>query len=123
MERRNANVDIEKLGFVDFSLIDGEQIDTALDLTNGPGAKNDTAPNVILLTNKRVIHLNANGRTHEVVFASLQDMDAVEIATERHGYRGFIWGGMAFVVAFFLWQVWAHPLGSIIAAAVVALKK
>ena len=121
MERPEATVDLERLGFGDLSLIDGEQIDTALDLTNGRSGEDATASNVILLTDRRVIHLNTNGRTRGVVFASLQDMDTVEIASEGHGYSGFVWGGLAFVVAFFLWQVWDHPIGSALAAGVVAL--
>ena len=121
MERRTANVDLEKLELEDLTLIDGEQINTALHLTDDHSDGNSTATNVVLLTDKRVIHLNANGRTREVVFASLQDMDTVEIASERRGYGGFVWGALAFLVALLIWRVWDHPVGSVAVAVVIAL--
>ena len=114
-------MELEKLGLDDFGLIDGERVDTALNLREGQEGEDAAAPNVVLLTDRRVIHLNVNGRTRKAVFASLQDVEAVEIAGERRGYGGFIWAGMAFVVAIMLWRVWDHPVGSFLAAVAVAM--
>ena len=121
IELLEVGVDIEKTGFGDVSLMDGETIDSAISLTAGLNGDYARDPDVILLTDKRIIRLTAEGRRHNAVFVALQNIDAVEITTQREGYGAFLWGGLSFFVAIMLWKVWDHPLGSGLAAAAVAL--
>jgi hypothetical protein len=116
-----TDVELDELGFGDVSLIDGERIDSAINL--GDRLKDDPAGyrEAVLLTDQRVIHLNANGRRRKAVFVSLRDIDAVEIVTERlGGYGALVWGGLAFFIAIALWRVWDNPWGSALAALAVA---
>ena len=84
-------MELEELGFGDVGLIDGERIDSTLDLRDGAVEEGAPAPEVVVLTDRRVIHLSANGRRRSAMFVSLKDVEAVEIASERTGYGGFIW--------------------------------
>ncbi len=45
----------------------------------------------------------------------------MEVTKERHGYSGFIWGGMTVFVAVLLVLLWDHPVGSVTAAVAVTL--
>ena len=112
-------MDLEELGFSDMNLSEGEHLHSTLNLENGESAA-DGYSDVILLTSKRVIHLNANGKRREAVFLSLSDIDSVEVASERRGYGAFVWGGLAFFVAIMLWNIWDHQVGRVLGAAGVA---
>lgn len=109
---------LEEYGFKDVSLMEGEHVDSALRLGDGRGAA-DTE--VMLLTDRRVIHLQGNGRHQKAVFASIQEIEAVEITQEREGKGTFIWAALAFVVAVFLYFIIDHPIVRVIAAVVLAL--
>ena len=115
-------MDLQRLGFGEVSLIEGEKIDTLLDLRDGAGVGSTQDPEVVLLTDRRVIHLASNGRRRKAVFMAIQDIDGVEIDSEREGrYAAFIWGGLALFVAVMLWQVWDQPYWSVVAAVGVVL--
>ncbi len=120
--RLGALVDLERLGIAEFSLIEGEQIDTALDLRNGAAVDSGDSPEMILLTDRRVIHLAKSGRRRKAVFMSIKDIDAIEIDSEREGgYGALVWGALAVIVAVMLWRVWEQPFWSPIVAVAVAL--
>ena len=114
-------MELEELGFGDVGLIDGERIDSTLDLRDGAVEEGAPAPEVVVLTDRRVIHLSANGRRRSAMFVSLKDVEAVEIASERTGYGGFIWGALALLVAVMLYLTWDEPVWSLLAAVAVAL--
>ena len=94
--------------------MDGEQVDSTL-------SPSDRDSEVVLLTNKRVIHLNGNSRDRLATFASLEDIDAVEIKAEPRGSSGLIWAALAFLVAIALYAAIDHPLGRIVAPIAVAV--
>ena len=111
-------MELEKLGFGDVTMMDGERIVATLNLRDGPGDGTDA----IMLTDKRLIHLVEKGRNREAALVSLQDVSAVEINSERRGgYSGFIWGALALVAALLVWRVWDNPALSFLAALGVAL--
>ena len=114
-------MELERLGFGDVALMDGERIDAALNLRDGLSGDLDEAGDIILLTERRVIHLNASARRRTASFVSVQDIDAVEINAEREGRGAIAWGGLAFVVAIMVWRIWDHPIGSALGAVAVAL--
>jgi hypothetical protein len=115
-------VDLERLGFAEFSLIQGERIDTVLDLGNGAAVELGESPEMILLTDRRVIHLARNGGRRKAVFVSIKDIEAIEIDSERESGRGaLIWGALAVIVAVMLWRVWDQPFWSPVVAVAVAL--
>ena len=112
-------MDLAEYGFAGVDLMDGESIDTALDQA-GDGAKgNATTRRVVLLTDRRVIHLAGKKRRERAVFASLRDVDAVEIAEEDEGAGAYIWAGLAFVAALFLYFVIDNLAGRISGTAAV----
>lgn len=113
-------MDIARHGFDDVQLMEGEQIDSSLTLALG-GVEDDESPEVLLLTDSRVIHLSGKGNRRTAVFASVDDISTVEISSERAGFGVYVWSGLAFVVALLLWMVIDHPIGSVASAIIVAL--
>ncbi len=109
------------MGFGDLSLLDGEQVDRGLNTTPGADRAKEENPDMVLLTNRRVIHLKTNGRGRKAVFVSLQDIDSVELLAKRQTRGAVVWGGLSFLVAVMLWQVWDHPWASALAALAVML--
>ncbi len=117
-----ASADLGKLGFTGVSLMDGESVDSALNLPNGAADEHDGAAEIVLLTDRRLIRLSAGGRRREATFVSLYDIEAVEVASERSsGVAGYLWGGLAFLVALLTWRVWDNPVWSGVVAGIVAL--
>ena len=112
-------MDLDELGFRDVSLMEGERIDSALRL--GGDGNSGGEPQVMLLTDRRVIHLQGNGKTRKAVFASIQDIDAVEIGAEHEGSSAFIWAALAFIVAIFLYIVIDQSFARIAAPIAVGL--
>ena len=108
---------LEQFGFDDVSLIDGETIDSALPI----GRTSGDNPEVVLLTDRRVIYIRGNGSHRKATFASIHDVEAVEITQEREGGGAFIWAGLAFVVAVLLYIVVDQAFTRIAASIVVAM--
>ncbi len=110
---------LEELGLEDISLLDGERLDSTLDL-DGNGDTLSKSGEMVLLTDRRVIHAR-NGRRRKAVIASIQDIDAIEISQEQHGAGVFLWAGLAFLVAIILYLMIDAALTRTVAAAVVAI--
>ena len=98
--------------------MEGERIDSVLNVRgeNEGGKVSD----LVLLTDRRVIHVQGNSRDRRAVFASVEDIEAVEIGSEREGGSGFIWAGLALLAAVLLYFVIDHSVGRIAGAAAVA---
>ncbi len=105
----------------EFSLLDGESLDSTLDLKEGLRESSGGRPDVVLLTDRRVIHVFADGRRQRFTFASLGEVESAEISSERVGKTAYIWAALAFLAAFMLTQVIDHPVGSFAAAMAVGL--
>ena len=112
---------IEQFGFNDVRLIEGEHIDTALNLSKEGISKPKDNPEAILLTNRRIIHLDGSGKKIKGVFASIRDIDGVELTMEKEGNTAFFWAGLAFVSSILLLFAIDHSVGRISAAMIVAL--
>lgn len=108
---------LAEFGFENIALLDGETIEATLELDND---EDGTSNEVILLTDRRVMNLNGNPKSLKAAFASIRDVEVVDIAIEREGIGAFVWAGLAFFVAIMLWRVIDHPLGSAVAGIVVA---
>ena len=113
------DVRLSQFGFDDLSLLDGERVEVSLDLTEGSPESLD--PDVLLLTDRRLMHLNGNYKHRMASMASVQDILITEMLTEKEGIAAFIWAGLAFFVGLMLWQVVDHPLGSAAAGIVLVL--
>ena len=115
-----ATVELEKLGFKDVDIIDGEHVQTMLNLRRESKDQYDSDSNVVILTDKRLIHLKATGRNRHAVFVSLNDVFAIEVTSEHPGgWGGYLWGGLAFLLALVVWQVWNRPVLDVAAAIVL----
>ena len=110
---------LEELGLEDISLLDGERLDSTLNL-DGNGSGSSPGGEMVLLTDRRVIHAR-NGRRRKTVYASIQDIDAIEVSQEQHGAGAFLWAGLAFLVAIILYLMIDAALTRTLAAAVVAV--
>ncbi len=108
---------LEELGLEEISLLDGERLDSTLNLD---GSGSSPGGEMVLLTDRRVIHAR-NGRRRKAVIASIQDIDAIEISQEQQGASAFLWAGLAFLVAIILYLMIDAPLTRTLAAAVVAV--
>jgi len=120
-QEQESVVDIAGLGFGGVELMEGEHVDVTLNLGENRRERPSYDHNVVLLTDRRLVQLRADSRRRSTVFVSLGDIDTVEVTKERHGYSGFIWGGLAVFVAVLLVMLWDHPVGSITAAVAVTL--
>ena len=78
-------MELDQFGFDDFSLMGEERLESALVLGSEDGQDSVENPAVMLLTDKRVIHINGNGKHRKAVFASVQDVEAVEVAVQKEG--------------------------------------
>jgi hypothetical protein len=113
-------LDLEKMGTEEIGLSEGESVDSAVDLKSGKGRAADRSPNVVLLTNKRIIHVQGSGDRRETTVVCLESIDSVEISRERRGYGAYVWGVVAFLVAIGIYSVWDQPIGRIAGALAVA---
>ncbi|MCH8063609.1 MAG: hypothetical protein IH861_14030 [Chloroflexi bacterium] len=112
-------MEIARHGFDDVQLMEGERIDSSITLALG--GEKDESPEVLLLTDSRVIHLNGTGKRRTAVFASVDDISTVEIFSERAGLGVYVWSGLSFIVALLLWRVIDNPIGSVASGIIVAL--
>ena len=115
-----VQVELHQFGITDMSLLDGERIDSALNLA-ADGGDSTGHPEVMLLTGKRIIHIHGNGRRRKAAFASIQDIDGVEVGVEPQGTGAYIWAALAFIAAVLLYFAIDHSAGRIAGAVVVAL--
>ena len=114
-------VEIKVAEMKGLTLMDEERIDTALDLRDGIRGGEADGTDDLLLTDRRLVHLNANGRRRRASFVSIQDITAIDISSERkYGIGAFLWGALALFVAVMVWRVWEHPVGSALAGLAVA---
>jgi hypothetical protein len=106
-------LDLTQFGLTEISLMDGERVDTALDLAG--------SHDVLLLTPSRVMHVQGNGSKRKSEFALVENIDTVETGFEREGNGVYVWAATAFVVAALLFFVIENATGRIAAPVVVAL--
>ena len=93
-----------KFELTDIILMDRERIDAALDLA-GDSTDATGESGVMVLTDKRIIYINGNGKRRNAKFAAISDIDAVEVEVEGEGTGAFIWAALAFLVAILLFFV------------------
>ena len=106
-------MDLTQFGLTEVSLMDGERIDTALDLAG--------SHEVVLLTPTRIIYVRDNGRKRRSQFTLVENIDTVETAFEREGNGVYVWAVTGLVVAALLFFVIENATARIAAPVVVAL--
>lgn len=102
------------------SLMKDEEVQASI------GTKEDGIPangDVILLTDKRIIHISGTEADRRLAAAAIEDIGIVEIARQSAGgYSSYIWAALAFFVSFVLWRfIIDNQTIAIAAAAIVAL--
>ncbi len=107
------------MGIEEIGLSDGESVDGAVSLKSGWG-NGRRNPDVVVLTNKRVIRARGSGKRRETTFVCLEKIDSVEISRERKGYGGYVWGIVAFLVAVGIFNIWDHEIGRLAGSLAVA---
>ena len=109
----------EDLG-IEFAPSTGETVRAILSLRDEPKSPDDTDRDLLILTDLRVAHIKRTEHANNVAVLSLPKVVAFEIARQRSsGLSGYIWGGLAFVAAFLVWQIWDQPVVDLVAGVVL----
>ena len=85
-------MELERFGFREFTLMDEERLDSTLSL-------DDHNREVLVLTNKRLIHLDGISKRRRALFTSITDITAVEMVADKLGNGPLIWAALAFIAA------------------------
>ena len=99
-------------------LLDGEGVERVIRLDDA--SEDDVSGTLLLLTDKRVIYLSGQGKRRRAMYASVRDVQAVEIGYHARGSGAYVWAGLAFLAAFFLFFVIENTLGRIAGPVLVA---
>ncbi len=94
-------------------LVQGERLESVLGLGTGD------PDNVLVLTNTRLALVKGSGRQRRSAFTSVRDIETVEVAEVRPGIGGYLWAGLAVVIAALLWFTIDNTVGSAVSAAAV----
>ncbi len=114
-------MELHQLGVNDVNLLEKEKLESALVLRDEPNRDSSAASAVMLLTDKRIIYINRSGKNRRAVFASVRDVEAVEFSVHREGNGAFVWAGLAFIAAFFLFFIIDHSVGRMAAPGIVVI--
>ena len=118
----SEQIDLEQTPFTDVDLIDGERAETTISLSDDPKGRRGAATDMLVLTDRRLIHLADDGRAREAVFIWLADIIAVRVGTERTGgVGGYVWGVLSVIAAILVWSIWDRPVLDVVAAGVLLL--
>ncbi len=105
----------------DVRLMEGEEVQESLG-TGQDEKAGRAGQSVLLLTDRRVIHVSGSGANRKTSYAAIEDINAVEITRQSvEGYSAYIWAVLAFFVAAMLWRVIENQTLSLVAAGIVAL--
>ena len=139
MNSVGGQLDFGGTAFDGLTFMDGERVETTLnllgeteypkdgDVSKAPRRKwrknpADAHTNLLVLTDRRLIHLVYNASERESAFVSLSAVSAVRMDARRPGRSaGYVWGGISLLTAALLWAVWDQPVLDVVAAGVVAL--
>jgi hypothetical protein len=113
------DIQLSQFGFEDLSLLDGEHVEMSLDLTDG--SLEATDQEVLVLTDRRLLHLGGSRRNRMVSMAAVPDIGMMQMTNEKEGAGPFIWAALAFFVGIMLWQVVDHAVGGPAAGIVLLL--
>ena len=103
------------------TLMANEQVQQSLGVDD-TDRSNDSNTNIVLLTDRRVIHIEGAGQNRRTSYAAIDDISAVQITRQSAGgYGAFVWAALAFFVSFALWRIIENQTLSYAAAAIVAL--
>ena len=106
-------------GSIPVSLMSGESVQASVGRFEGAGSREC---DVLLLTDRRIIHVSHSNADNGIAIAALDDIGVVELTQWPAGsYGAFIWAALAFLVAFMLWRVIESQWLSVGAAVAVAL--
>ena len=104
---------------LDLGLMDGENLETVLDLRGGISESPGPGEDVLILTNARLALVRQGGRGRKSSFASVHDVESVDVAEVRRGHSGYLWAGLALVISILLWFAVDNVVGA--AASAVAV--
>ena len=118
----SEQIDLGQTSLTDVNLLEGERAETTLSLSDDPKGKRRASTDVLVLTDRRLIHLLDDGGTRQTVFVWLADIIAVRVGTERiGGVGGYIWGILSIIAAILVWSVWDRPVLDVVAAGALLL--
>ena len=93
---------LTEYGFSGMTLMNGEHVESAINLAKPSGRLKPKNAETVVLTDKRVIHLKGVGKGYRMVIAGIHDVDSVEVTAVRHGYSVYAWAALAFCLGMIL---------------------
>lgn len=117
---RGDLTDDQYIAAVEAGLVDGEKALASLDLRHGMQGINRVGPDSLVLTQSRLIHVAVASHERSTSIVSLRDVRQITVESERHGPSAYVWGVLAIILAFALWRVIEHEVGSVAGGIAVA---
>ena len=99
-------------------LTSDEKIQATLGMDETDG---DEGKNILLLTDKRIIHISGSEAKRRTSIAAIDDIRSVELERQSEGYGAFVWAGLAFFVSLMLLRVIESQTISLASSIPVAL--
>ena len=85
------------------------------------GMRGKDRSTTLVLTDRRLIHIGAEGRNRTASFVSIADVTSVEVTNKRRrSLIGLAWAAAALLVAAAVWSILDHPVFSPLAGALLA---
>ena len=112
---------LTEFGFPGMSLMSGERIEFAINLTNSSGRLSSRSAEALLLTDSRIIHLKGQRKNHRAVMTAVHDVDSVEITDLRRGFGAYIWATLAFILSLVLFATIDNTGVRLVSSAIVVL--
>lgn len=101
------------------SLLEGEQVDSTISLD---GLRGRDRSATLVLTDRRLIHIGADGRNRTASFVAIADVTSVEVTNmRRRSLTGLAWTAASLLVAAIVWPILDHPVFSPLAGAILAV--
>ena len=97
-------MELTEFGFGSVSLMDRERVAFAINAADSAGKPATKHPETLLLTDSRIIYLSGNEKQRTAVIASVRDVEAVEITSNREGYSAYLWAALAVVISIVLFD-------------------
>ncbi len=112
---------LTEYGFSGMTLMDGERVEFAINLTDSSGRLLSKNAEALLLTDRRVIHLKGAPKSYRAVMTAVHDVNSVEVTAVRRGFGAYVWAALAFILGLILFATIDSTFVRLLSSSIVAL--